>query len=118
VSRLRDLRDLDLYRLELEDRFGQIPGDDEESARFFEVLKVRVLAQRLGVSEVGVQVGKLKLRVSPQTGLDPGKLFAWVQGQKGGAMSPDGTVTIPLGPGGGDAVIRQAQGVLGTWAGL
>ncbi len=118
VSRLRDLRDLDLYRLELEDRFGQIPSDDEESARFFEVLKVRVLAQRLGVSEVGVQVGKLKLRVSPQTGLDPGKLFAWVQGQKGGAMSPDGTVTIPLGPGGGDAVIRQAQGVLGTWAAL
>jgi transcription-repair coupling factor (superfamily II helicase) len=116
VSRLRDLRDLDLYRLDLEDRFGQIPQDDEESARFFEVLKVRVLAQRLGVSEVGVQGARLKLRVSPQTGLDPGKLFAWVQAQKGGALSPDGTVTVPLGPGGGDAHIRQAQTILQLWA--
>jgi transcription-repair coupling factor (superfamily II helicase) len=118
VSRLRDLRDLDLYRLDLEDRFGQIPADDEASARFFEVLKVRVLAQRLAVSEVAVQSGKLKLRVSPQTGLDPAKLFTWVQARKGGALAPDGTVTLPLGPGGVDAHVRQAQDVLQAWAAL
>ncbi len=118
VSRLRDLRDLELYRLDLEDRFGQIPADDEASARFFEVLKVRVLAQRLAISEVAAQSGRLKLRVSPQTGLDPARLFAWVQAQKGGAMAPDGAVTVPLGPGGVDAHIRQAQGVLEAWSDL
>ncbi len=118
VSRLRTDRDLELYRLELEDRFGHIPLDDEESARFFELLKVRLAAQRLALSEVGSDKGKLRLRLSPQTSLDPGKLMAWVREQKDGAFSPDGTVTLALGPGGADAAIRRAQEVLGAWAGM
>ena len=82
ASRLRNQRDLELYRLELEDRFGQIPSDDDESARFFELLRVKLLAQAVAVSEVSLDKGQLKLRVSPQTPLDPGKLMAWVRAQK------------------------------------
>ncbi|MDR3673308.1 MAG: transcription-repair coupling factor [Holophaga sp.] len=113
ASRLHSDRDLELYRLELEDRFGQVPADDDGSARFFELLKVRIRAQALAVSEVSTEKGRLKLRVSPQTPLDPGKLMAWVRQQKGGQFNPDGTVLVPADPAG---TIRQAQEVLAVWA--
>ena len=115
ASRLRSDRDLELYRLELEDRFGQVPADDEESARFFELLKVRLRAQALAVSEVSADKGRLKLRVSPQTPLDPGKLVAWVHQRIGAQMSPDGTVLVPAAGGG---VVAQAQELLDAWAAL
>ena len=114
ASRLRSERDLELYRLELEDRFGQLPAEDEESARFFELLRVRILAQALAVSEVSVDKGRLKLRVSPQTPLDPVKLMAWVRQRKDTQLNPDGTVIFPAtSPGAG--TIRQAQEVLAAW---
>jgi len=117
ASRLRTERDLELYRLELEDRFGQVREDDEESARFFELLRVRLLAQALAVGEVSTDRGRLKLRLSPQTNVDPGRLMAWVRQQKDGQFQPDGTVLLPL-AGGGDAAIRLAQETLRTWASL
>ena len=117
ASRLRTERDLELYRLELEDRFGHIPADDDESARFFELLRLKILAQTVAVSEVSLDRQKLKLRISPQTPLDPMKLMTWVRNQKDGQMSPDGTITLPtLGKDGGP--IAHAQQVLRAWAAL
>jgi len=115
ASRLRNERDLELYKLELEDRFGHVPDEDEESTRFFEVLKVKLRAQALAISEVSVDKAKLKLRISPQTPLDPMKLMTWVRSLKDAQMSPDGTVLLPtlgtdLGP------IAHAQRVLEEWA--
>jgi transcription-repair coupling factor (superfamily II helicase) len=117
ASRLRNERDLELYRLELEDRFGQIPSDDSESARFFELLRVKLLAQSVAVSEVSIDKGRLKLRVSPQTPLDPIKLMGWVRGQKDGQFTPDGSVLLPL-QGTDVGPIFQAQRVLEGWAKL
>jgi transcription-repair coupling factor (superfamily II helicase) len=117
ASRLKTERDLELYRLELEDRFGHIPSDDDESERFFELLRLKILAVNVAVSEVSLDKQRLKLRVSPQTPLDPMKLVAWVRAQKDGQMSPDGTITFPtLGKDGGP--IAHAQQVLREWAGL
>jgi transcription-repair coupling factor (superfamily II helicase) len=115
ASRLHSDRDLELYRLELEDRFGQVPAGDEGSDRFFELLKVRIRAQALAISEVSTDRGRLKLRVSPQTPLDPVKLMAWVRQQKGAQLNPDGTVLVPAvaGPAG---VIHQVQELLAAWA--
>jgi transcription-repair coupling factor (superfamily II helicase) len=115
ASRLHSDRDLELYKLELEDRFGQIPGEDEESSRFFELLKVRIRAQALAVNEVSTEKGRLKVRVSPQTPLDPVKLMAWVSRQKGAQFNPDGTVLIPA-PAPGAGTILQAQELLAAWA--
>jgi transcription-repair coupling factor (superfamily II helicase) len=117
ASRLRSERDLELYRLELEDRFGQLPQEDEDSARFFEILRVKLRAQALAVSEVGVDSGRLKLRLSPQTPLDPQKLMAWVRNTKGAQFNPDGTVLLPL-QGRDPGPIFQAQRVLEAWAGM
>ena len=114
ASRLKTERDLELYRLELEDRFGQVPQEDEDSARFFELLRVKLRAQAIAVSEVSTDRGRLKLRVSPQTPVDPGKLLAWVQACKGAQITPDGCVLLPLEGSG----IHQAQRVLEEWAKL
>ena len=115
ASRLRNLRDLELYRLELEDRFGQVPQEDGESARFFELLKVKLLAQAVAVNEVSLDKGRLKLRVSPQTPLDPQKLVAWVRGQKGAQLLPDGSVLLPM-QGTEIGPVFQAQRILEAWA--
>jgi transcription-repair coupling factor (superfamily II helicase) len=117
ISRLREERDLELYRLDLEDRFGQVPMDDADTIRFFELLKVKLRAQILAVSEVAVDKGQLKLRLSPQTPLDPAKLLAWVGRTKGASLSPDGSVRLPL-LGIQDGPILQAQQVLAGWVTL
>jgi transcription-repair coupling factor (superfamily II helicase) len=117
ISRLREERDLELYKLDLEDRFGRIAEDDPDTARFFELLKVKLRAQHLAVSEVAVQSGRLKLRLSPQTPLDAAKLLAWVRAQKDAQLNPDGAVLLPLQPAQGGAIL-QAQRVLAEWAGL
>ncbi len=117
ASRLRTERDLELYRLELEDRFGQLPAEDEESARFFEILRVKLRAQALAVSEVGLATGRLKLRLSPQTPVDPQKLMAWVRGIRDAQFNPDGTVLLPL-QGRDPGPVFQAQRVLADWAGM
>ena len=113
ATRLRTQKDLELYRLELEDRFGQIPAEDADSARFFELLKVRILAQTVAVSEVAVDKGRLKLRLSPQTPLEPAKLMAWVSAIRGAQFNPDGTVFMPVSSPG--SAIQQAQEVLASW---
>jgi len=117
ASRLKTERDLELYRLELEDRFGQVPQDDEDSARFFELLKVKLRAQAIAVSEVTLDKGRLKLRVSPQTPLDPTKLMAWTRTQKDAQLTPDGSVLLPV-QGHEYGAIHLAQRVLEEWAGM
>ena len=115
ISRLRDERELELYKLDLEDRFGRISDDDADTQQFFELLKVKLRAQALAVSEIAVDKGMLKFRLSPQTPLDPIKLMAWVGRQKGAQLSPDGTLRIPL-QGTGASAMLQAQRVLAEWA--
>jgi transcription-repair coupling factor (superfamily II helicase) len=117
ISRLRDEKDLELYRLDLEDRFGRIADDDPETIRFFELLKVKLRAQHLAVSEVAVDKGMLKFRLSPQTPLEPAKLMAWVGRTKGASLSPDGAVRLPV-LGTQDGPLLQAQRVLAEWASL
>ena len=113
ASRLRNEKDLELYRLELEDRFGQIPSDDGESGRFFELLRVKLLAQQLAVSEVSVARNRLKFRLSPQTPLDPAKLVPWIAARKDAHLSPDGSVLLPLQSETG--AVQEAQAVLREW---
>ena len=115
ISRLRDERELELYRLDLEDRFGHIPEEDADTQQFFELLKVKLRAQALAVSEITVDKGQLKFRFSPLTPLEPARLLAWVAQQKGGSLSPDGTLRVPL-QGTEATVILQTQRILSAWA--
>jgi transcription-repair coupling factor (superfamily II helicase) len=117
VSRIRDARELELYRQELEDRFGPVPGDDEETERFFQAMRVKLQAQRLAVGEVSFADGRLRLRLSPQTPIDPAKLMAWVQERRGASFSPDGSVAVPVGGANGakDPAPAIACAILKEW---
>ncbi len=94
-----------------------MPEDDEGTQRFFEILKVKLRAQALAVSEVTVDKGRLKLRLSPQTPVDPAKLMAWVRERRDAQLNPDGAVLVPMPPSEGGAVML-AQRVLADWAGM
>jgi transcription-repair coupling factor (superfamily II helicase) len=123
ISRIRDAREMEAYRLDLEDRFGPVPRGDEETEAFFQMMKVKLRAQRLAVCEVSFSAGALRLRPSPQTPMDPVKLVAWVQGRRGARFSPDGSVTLPAAPAGtspGAALAAPAllaEAVLAEWEG-
>jgi len=69
------------------------------------------------VSEVTLDKGRLKLRVSPQTPLDPTKLMAWTRTQKDAQLTPDGSVLLPI-QGHEYGAIHLAQRVLEEWAGM
>jgi transcription-repair coupling factor (superfamily II helicase) len=115
LSRITTERDLELYRLELEDRFGTVPGDDNETKLFFSIMHVRVQAQRLAISEVSAQDGKIKFRLSMQTPIDPVKLMSWVKNRKNATFSQDGTVSLS---GGTDDTVRFVAEILKEWEGL
>jgi transcription-repair coupling factor (superfamily II helicase) len=117
ASRLSSDRDLDLYRLELEDRFGKLSTDDQESIYFFDILKLRIKAQTLAISEISTDNGSLKLRISPQTALEPIKLMTWVQQQKNTKLNTDGTITVPANPT-KCGLIQQVHTILTAWAAL
>jgi transcription-repair coupling factor (superfamily II helicase) len=112
LSHIRGERELELYRLELEDRFGSVPNDDLETERFFQTMQVKLQAQRLAISEVGCSQGKFKFKLSPQTPIDPAKLMSWVQQRKNAAFAPDGSVSFPAGAGN---LVQLAGAVLGEW---
>jgi transcription-repair coupling factor (superfamily II helicase) len=94
-----------------------VPQEDEDSARFFELLKVKLCAQAIAVNEVSLDKGRLKLRISPQTSVNPGRLLAWVRTQRDAQLTPDGSVLLPI-QGHEFGAIHQAQRVLEEWAGL
>jgi transcription-repair coupling factor (superfamily II helicase) len=112
LSHIRSERELELYRLELEDRFGPVPNDDIETERFFQIMQVKLQAQRLAISEVACSQGKFKFKLSPQTPVDPAKLMSWVQQRKNAAFAPDGSVTFPAGAGN---LVQLAGSVLREW---
>jgi transcription-repair coupling factor (superfamily II helicase) len=117
ASRLRSDRELDIYRLELEDRFGQLQTDDKDSICFFEVLKLRIKAQALAISEISIDNGRLKLRISPQTPLEPIKIMSWIQQQKNTKFNADGTIILSANPT-KEGVIQQAHNILNAWTAL
>jgi len=114
LSRIRTERELEMYRLELEDRFGPAPPDDEETERFFQIMGVKIQAQRLAISECCYINGKIKFKLSQQTPVDPAKLMAWVQMRKNAVFSPDGSVTLPAS---GDNPAHLAMLILKEWEG-
>jgi transcription-repair coupling factor (superfamily II helicase) len=112
LSRIRTERDLDLFRLELEDRFGPAPDGDGETAQFFQIMKVKIQALRLAVSEVSYVQGRFVFKLSPQTPVDPAKLIAWVQRRRNSTFSPDGSVLIPADA---DSPAVYAESILKEW---
>jgi transcription-repair coupling factor (superfamily II helicase) len=94
ASQARDQAALDALRAELADRYGPPPSEAQGLLAF---VRLRLRAEALGVTQVDLAAGRLHLRFSPATTLEPAAAVALVRGRPGAALTPHG-LRVPLPP--------------------
>jgi len=67
----RDDAEVDLIRDEILDRYGLMPSD---ARNLLEVIRLKILARRLGVVAVGTEKREIVLTVAPAAAIDPRRL--------------------------------------------
>jgi len=100
VARARDDRALDEARQEIADRFGEPP---ESVRRLIEFGRVRARAERLGVTAITRQAGKVHVRFAEDARVDPARLMALARDVRGASLSPNRVLTLPAPE--GDAIL-------------
>jgi transcription-repair coupling factor (superfamily II helicase) len=107
LASCRDDSDVDRIRDELLDRFGPLPGEAEN---LLEVIRLKILARRLGVVAVDVSRGEIVLSAGETTNVDPQRLLNLLkQGGGGLRVAPNHKIYAP-------APRRRAPGALFTAA--
>ncbi|MFK7895453.1 MAG: transcription-repair coupling factor [Myxococcota bacterium] len=71
LSSARDENEVALIRDELMDRFGRLP---REAENLIEVIRLKILARRIGIVRIETQRGELVLQVAAQSQIDPDRL--------------------------------------------
>jgi transcription-repair coupling factor (superfamily II helicase) len=94
VSQLRHGDELDSLRAELRDRYGPPPEEVEGLLRYAEL---RLRSEALGVAQVDLSAGVLRLRLDATTPLAPPNLVDLVGSRPGAALNPEG-LSWPLSP--------------------
>jgi transcription-repair coupling factor (superfamily II helicase) len=97
VSQARQGHELAGLREELRDRYGPYPPEVEGLLRY---AALRLEAEAVGVGQVDLTAGALRLRFDPTTPLDPATLVGLAREHPGAALQPEGLVW-PLEPGEG-----------------
>jgi transcription-repair coupling factor (superfamily II helicase) len=85
---------------EIADRFGEPPP---VVRRLVEYARLRGRAERLGVTAITRQAGKVHLRFAEDAAVDPDRLLEFVGRTPGAHLSPARVLTLPSPP--GDALI-------------
>jgi transcription-repair coupling factor (superfamily II helicase) len=89
----RDDADVDRIRDELLDRFGPLPAETEN---LLEIIRLKILARRLGVVAVDVARGEIVLTAGENTNVDPQRLLNLLkQGGGGLRVAPDHKIYAP-----------------------
>jgi transcription-repair coupling factor (superfamily II helicase) len=89
----RDDADVDRLRDEILDRFGHLPPEAEN---LFQVIRLKILARKLGVASVDVQKGDLVLKAGPATKIDPQRLVnQMLQSGTRLRVTPDHKILVP-----------------------
>jgi transcription-repair coupling factor (superfamily II helicase) len=89
----RDDADVDRIRDELLDRFGPLPAEAEN---LLEIIRLKILARRLGVVAVDVARGEIVLTAGENTNVDPQRLLNLLkQGGGGLRVAPDHKIYAP-----------------------
>jgi transcription-repair coupling factor (superfamily II helicase) len=96
VARARDDRQLEEVRKEIADRFGEPPA---ALRRLIEYSRLRSRAERIGVTTVTRQAGRVHLRLAEDARIDGERLAALVRGTAGATFSPGGLLSFPAPPG-------------------
>lgn len=106
VARAKDDSELEEVRKEISDRFGEPPP---ALGRLIEYSRLRNRAERVGVTTVTRQAGRVHLRLAEDARVDGERLAALVRGTSGATLSPGGVLSFPAPP--ADALLH----VLVTW---
>jgi transcription-repair coupling factor (superfamily II helicase) len=112
LSSARDGHDVDRIRDEILDRYGAMPTDAEN---LLQVIRLKILARRLGIASLTVTRGELVLQVAESSRIDPQRLVRLLSdGTSRLRVSPDHRIYAPApGPeGGAPALFDAAREVL------
>lgn len=96
VARAKDDAELEETRREIADRFGEPPP---VLGLLIEYSRLRNRAERLGVTSVTRQAGRVHLRLAEDARVDGENLAALVRSTSGATFSPGGLLSFPAPPG-------------------
>jgi transcription-repair coupling factor (superfamily II helicase) len=91
LSVARDAAEVDRLQTDMEDRWGHPPP---AGRNLFDLARLRLSAERAGVTSVDVQDAKLQVRFTETAPIDPRRLVDLIARRRG-AMTPSGMVTLP-----------------------
>jgi transcription-repair coupling factor (superfamily II helicase) len=92
VSVLDSLEEVNTIRDEVRDRFGPLPGSVENLMRYG---AIKHLAQRIKIRTIDRVGGRLILQLSPTAAADLNGLTHILK-KRGGSLTPQGVLTLPL----------------------
>ena len=95
ISSAHDRDELDRIRDEMHDRYGKMPPQGDN---LFALADLRLLGEKLRVSSIDYASERVSVKFSTDSPVSPDRLIGIVSGCRGGNLSPDGTVRIPVGP--------------------
>jgi transcription-repair coupling factor (superfamily II helicase) len=114
LASCRDDAEVDRIRDELLDRYGPLPG---EAHNLLEVIRLKILAKRIGVSAVDTANGELVVTAGESAKIDPQRLLNLLQ-QAGSRMrvTPDHRIHAPLTDHSPEALFGAARHLLANLA--
>ena len=107
VARARDDAALEETAREIADRFGEPPP---VVRRLIEYARLRTRAERLGVTSLTRQAGRVHVRFVEDAPVDPERLLAFVRETPGSSLSPARVLSFPAPE--GDALLAGLIGLL------
>ncbi|MFY9550153.1 MAG: transcription-repair coupling factor, partial [Thermoanaerobaculia bacterium] len=111
VARAGDDAALEETRREIADRFGEPPP---QVHRLIEYARLRSRAERLGVTAITRQAGRVHVRFSEGAPVDAQRLLAFVRERPGSGFSPSRVLSFPAPP--GDRLLPDLIGLLPAFA--
>ena len=113
LSSARDENEVALIRDELLDRYRRMPSEAEN---LLEVIRIKILARRLGILRIETQRGDLVLQAAAQSKIDPDRLIQLLSHARSGLrVTPDQKIVAKApGPeGGAPALFDATRSLLG-----
>ncbi len=111
VARAGDDAALAETRREIADRFGEPPPQVD---RLIEYARLRARAERLGVTAITRQAGRIHVRFAEDAPVDPQRLLAFVRERPGSGFSPARVLSFPAPA--GDGLLPALIGLLPEFA--
>ena len=107
LSSARDENEVELIRDELMDRYGRLPPEAEN---LVEVIRIKILARRLGILRIETQRGELVLQVATKSNIDADRLVQLLTHARSGIrVTPDQRLIAKApGPEGGAPALFEA----------